>query len=196
MIEDATISLPMNASVEMILGGDDLHASNIYSDDIITISNCDVTETVILAEPDAVMDKKHRDKMRKRALRQTADYKRKETMRSKMRMKMKRSDPIYRELERQRDRERRRVARMNNPEQRAVEKERDRQYKKRVRQTALAIENSVAEEVILPLNMSESVPHILDSLQSDSENSLGSLQPEGIISIPILNIDDISSKNS
>ena len=189
----------VNSSVEaMLLGGDNFCTSDIYSDDVITNTTCDLTETVILAEPDAVMDKKHKDKMRKRALRQTAEYKQKETLRSKMRMKMKRSDPVYRELERQRDRERRKIARMNNAEQRAVEKERDRQYRKRMRQTAMAIENSVAQEVILPMNVGESVPVIPVSLHSDSDNSLGSLQTDSIneISIPILNIDDIPSKGS
>lgn len=104
-------------------------------------------------------------------------------------MKLKRSDPSYREIERQRDRERRRVARMNNPDQRAIERERDRQYKRRARQTATAIENTVAEEVTLP--MTECVAHNVNNSDltetysglTVAENLLVCSQPDNIITI-------------
>lgn len=54
-------------------------------------------------------------------------------MQAKQRMKDRRKDPEYRERERKRDAERRRLARVNNKEFRQREKERDRQYKRDLR---------------------------------------------------------------
>ncbi|XP_067951676.1 uncharacterized protein [Watersipora subatra] len=79
-------------------------------------------------------DRKYKDMMRKRRLRQSVEYHQQETDRARNRMKLRRSDPAYRERERERDRERRRLARKTNPVKRAVEKERDRLYKKQLRE--------------------------------------------------------------
>ena len=118
---------------------------------------------------EGLTDRKHKDMMRKRLLRQSSEYRQQETARSRNRMKLKRSDPIYRELERQRDRERRRLARMCNPEQRAAERERDRLYKRRTRTTATISQNEmpVSHEVIVLPNSPLPLPSSCSSNDLD-----------------------------
>lgn len=100
---------------------------------------------------EAQTDKKYKNMMRKRLLRQCDDYRQQETVRSRNRMKLRRSDPDYREKERERDRERRRASRTNNPTRRAIERERDRLYKKRLRDNNKVgfVVDSVSQEIIL-----------------------------------------------
>lgn len=81
-------------------------------------------------------ERKHKDMLRKRQLRQDEEYRKRESLRSLNRTRMLRSDPNFREKERQRDRERRKLARQRNPEQRAMERERDRLYRRNCRSNA------------------------------------------------------------
>lgn len=113
-------------------------------------------------------NRKYKDMMRKRQLRQSAEYRQQETVSSRNRMKMRRSNPAYREKERERDRERRRLARSNNPEKRAIERERDRLYKKRLRDDSKGdfVVNSVSHEIIL---FDSSSNMVIETVEKESE---------------------------
>lgn len=60
-------------------------------------------------------------------------------------MKDRRKDPEYRERERKRDAERRRLVRLSNKEFRQKEKERDRQYKRDLRKKSNSVQNDLAK---------------------------------------------------
>ncbi|XP_062570368.1 zinc finger CCCH domain-containing protein 13-like [Saccostrea cucullata] len=77
--------------------------------------------------------KREKDKIYKREQRANKEYREQEKIVAKQRMKNRRKDPEYRERERRRDAERKRLARLNNKEFRQKEKERDRQYKRSLR---------------------------------------------------------------
>ncbi|KAK3580256.1 hypothetical protein CHS0354_012784 [Potamilus streckersoni] len=79
------------------------------------------------------MNKRLRDRMKKRELRTNPEFRLKEKEKAKLRMAKRRNNPEYREVERQRDRERRRLARKQNESLRQRERERDRAYKKSLR---------------------------------------------------------------
>ncbi|XP_071958998.1 uncharacterized protein [Antedon mediterranea] len=58
-----------------------------------------------------VQKKRHRDRLRKRELRLNDDYKKKDRASARQRMKKRRKDPLYRSIEREKDRMRRQEAR-------------------------------------------------------------------------------------
>lgn len=127
-----------------------------YDSSTTNTDSLDIASDAIISAPGCVeledtKDKKYKDMMRKRRLRQSSEYRQQETGRARDRMKLRRSDPSYRDKERDRDRERRRIARRNNPERRAVERERDRLYKKRLRDDDKIdfLVNGVSHEILL-----------------------------------------------
>ncbi|XP_033120083.1 uncharacterized protein LOC117119392 [Anneissia japonica] len=58
-----------------------------------------------------IQKKRHRDRLRKRELRLNVDYKKKDRAGARLRMKKRRKDPVYRSIEREKDRTRRQKAR-------------------------------------------------------------------------------------
>ncbi|KAI0219693.1 hypothetical protein LSAT2_028784 [Lamellibrachia satsuma] len=77
--------------------------------------------------------KRERDRLKKRELRQNPAFKEREKIKARSRMRNRRCDPEYREVERQKDRYRRRASRQRNIRQRQVERERDKTYKRQRR---------------------------------------------------------------
>lgn len=126
--------------------------SHNFSLDYTSANSISPSESNFEISDNPHLGRKQKDMMRKRLLRQSVEYRNKETTRSRHRMKLKRCDPEYRERERMRDRERRRQARSSAPEKRAMERERDRQYRKRVRDDSKKMDmvvSTVSTEVIV-----------------------------------------------
>lgn len=91
-------------------------------------------EVVIgMTDEDEEANKRQKDTMKKRVLRQDESFRKKEAEKARQRMSQKRNDPAYREIERQRDRQRRALARQTNSECRARERERDKIHKREQR---------------------------------------------------------------
>ena len=74
----------------------------------------------------------------------------------RMRMRNRRNDPVYREKERSKDRERRWVARQTKPDLRLREKERDREHKRNQKSMKLAYQ---ATQGLLTSPTSPSISH-------------------------------------
>lgn len=73
-------------------------------------------------------------------------FRERERLKAKERMKALRNDPIFRFHERQRDRERRKISRLNNLAQRAKEREKD-----RIRKSVLRSMNSESHKEEIPI---------------------------------------------
>lgn len=108
----------------------------------------DESNTITLNTTEGASSRKYKDMLRKRMLRQSEEFRRVETLRSKARMQQRRTDPEYRARERERDRIRRLVARHSNPAQREIERRKDREYKKKSRARA-QVPMAVAQEIIV-----------------------------------------------
>lgn len=76
---------------------------------------------------------REKSKLIKRNQRQNTEFRDKEKAKTRKTMQEKRKDPAYRELERKKDRERRRLSRLNNNSLREKERARDREYRRRVK---------------------------------------------------------------
>ncbi|KAL3892159.1 hypothetical protein ACJMK2_004393 [Sinanodonta woodiana] len=111
----------------------DVVASNIPSGASGTVVSVSKIAPSNGAISERELNKRLRDRMKKRELRTNPEFRLKEKEKAKVRMAKRRNDPEYREIERQRDRERRRIARKQNESLRQRERERDRAYKKSLR---------------------------------------------------------------
>ncbi|XP_076082320.1 uncharacterized protein LOC143053404 isoform X1 [Mytilus galloprovincialis] len=84
---------------------------------------------------------RERSRLIKRAQRQNTVFREKERGKVRKSMQDKRKDPAYRELERKKDRERRRLSRLTNASLREKERLRDREYKRRQKIDDIKIKN-------------------------------------------------------
>ncbi|XP_063407338.1 uncharacterized protein LOC134691072 [Mytilus trossulus] len=84
---------------------------------------------------------RERSRLIKRAQRQNTVFREKERGKVRKSMQDKRKDPAYRELERKKDRERRRLSRLTNASLREKERLRDREYKRRQKNDDIKIKN-------------------------------------------------------
>lgn len=166
---DSTTSSQHEAVWTQTLQGETIQTPNLRRDEpsdaypLIKVT----PDSTIEVTPDMQIDpksviraaaKRERDRLKKRELRANPSFREKEKKCARDRMKAKRKNPEYRELERQKDRIRRREARQRDEAYRNKERKRDKEHKRLQRSMTTNIYQVVSADHTKTLNpMSEGV---------------------------------------